>query len=100
MSSIPHSQEDAFALPTSMDGQRYYFDTYDGDRLIRDDEGLVLGSLHEAKQQAAKALPDMARDGLPDGDYRDFVVEVRDETGCKVFRARLTFVVEDPPDAA
>ena len=100
MSSTPHSQEDTFALPALTDGQRYYFDTYDGDRLIRDDEGLVLGSVHEAKQQAAKALPDMARDGLPIGDYRDFVVEVRDETDRKVFRARLTLVIEDPPDAA
>ncbi len=99
MSSTPHSQEDAFALPASTDGQRYYFDTYDGDRLIRDDEGFVLGSIHEAKQQAAKALPDMARDSLPDGDYRDFVVEVRDETGRKFFRARLTLVVEHDSSA-
>ncbi len=98
MSSTPHSQEDTFTLPAVIDGQRYYFDTYDGDRLIRDDEGLVLGSLHEAREQAIKALPDMARDGLPHGEYRDFVVEVRDETGRKVFRARLTLVVEDPPD--
>ncbi len=98
MSNPPHTQEDAFALPASTDGRRYYFDTYDGDRLIRDDEGLVLGSPHEAKRQAIKALPDMARDGLPDGNHRDFAIEIRDETGCKVFRARLTLVVDDPPD--
>jgi hypothetical protein len=40
----------------------------------------------------------MARDGLPDGDYREFVVDVRDEAGHRVLRARLSLVVESLPD--
>ncbi len=92
MSGTPHSQEDAFT--PSRGGQRFFFDTYDGDRFVPGHEGLVLDGLHEAKQEAVRALPHMAQDGLPDGDYREFVVEVRDEAGRKVWRARLTLLVE------
>jgi hypothetical protein len=78
---------------------RFYFDTYDDDRAVPDREGIVLSDLEEAKEEAIKALPDMARDGLPDGDYRDFVVNVRDEGGHTVLTARLSLVVECLPDA-
>ena len=40
------------------------------------------------------ALRDIARDTLPDGDRRDYVAEVRDEAGRKVWRATLSLVVE------
>jgi hypothetical protein len=73
---------------------RFYFDTHDGDRAVPDGEGLVLGGLEEAKEEAVRALPDLARDGLPDGDYREFVVDVRDEAGQRVLRAQLTLVIE------
>jgi hypothetical protein len=78
---------------------RFYFDTYDDDRAVPDGQGIVLSDLEEAKEEAIKALPDMARDGLPDGDYREFVVDVRDEAGQRVLRARLSLVVESLPDA-
>src|SRR5688572_27555494 len=52
---------------------RFYFDTYDDDRSVPDGQGL-----QEAREEAIKALPDMARDGLPGGDCREFVVDVRD----------------------
>ncbi len=77
---------------------RFYFDTYDDDRAVPDGQGVVLSDLEEAKEEAIKALTDMARDGLPDGEYREFVVDVRDETGQRVLRARLTLVVESLPD--
>jgi hypothetical protein len=99
MGTTPHGQDDNSDTLYAAGGQRYYFDTDDGERLVRDDEGLVLGSLEEAKKEAVTALPHMARDGLPDGDYREFVVEVRDEAGRKVWTARLTLVVEAPSDA-
>jgi hypothetical protein len=78
---------------------RFYFDTYDDDRAVTDGQGIVLIDLEEAKEEAIKALPDMARDGLPDGEYREFVVDVRDEAGQRVLRARLTLVVERLPHA-
>jgi len=54
----------------------------------------VLDGLEAAKHEAMKALPDMARDAMPDGDFREFAVEVRDETGRKLLRLRLILVVE------
>jgi hypothetical protein len=79
---------------------RFYFDTNDSDRFVPDNEGCDLAGIEEAKAEAIKALPDMARDGLPHGDdYREFVVDVRDEDGHTVLRARLSLVVESLPDA-
>ena len=39
--------------------------------------------------QAVDALPDMARESLPDGPNRMFRVDVRDAAGKVVFRATL-----------
>ena len=39
---------------------------------------------------ALRALPDMARDIIPDGDHREFVVTVRTEGGSEIYRATLT----------
>jgi Domain of unknown function (DUF6894) len=77
---------------------RFYFDTYDDDCAVPDGQGIVLSDLEETKEEAIKALPDMARDGLPEGDYREFVVDVRDQAGHRVLRARLTLVVESLPN--
>ncbi|PVE21423.1 hypothetical protein DC522_26740 [Microvirga sp. KLBC 81] len=73
---------------------RFFFDTYDGETFIPDQEGLELGGLKEAEDQAARCLPDMAQDALPDSDRRDFVVAVRNESGETVLRAGLSLVIE------
>ncbi|MBL0408263.1 hypothetical protein JKG68_30750 [Microvirga aerilata] len=75
---------------------RFFFDTYDGDSLVTDDEGLELGDLEAAKIEAQTTLPHMARDKLPDADQRVFMVSVRDEAGQVVMRLALTMVVEYP----
>ncbi len=75
---------------------RYFFDTYDGDVLVPDDEGQELEDLEAATAIAQEELPHMARDGLPDGDQRTFIVSVRDEAGQVVLRAALSLVVEYP----
>jgi hypothetical protein len=72
---------------------RYFFDTYDGRRFVRDEEGLELESLGAAKAQGQRAVVDMARDELPDGDERTLVVSVRDEAGKEVLRVALSMVV-------
>ena len=77
---------------------RYFFDTYDGNRLINDPEGIELPNLEQVKAEAQNALPDLARDALPDGDQRTFIVSVRDEAGQVVLRAALTLIVETAPD--
>ena len=69
---------------------RYFIDTDDGDKLHIDDEGQILLSEAVARLFALDALPDMARDKIPDGDRRTFVVGVRDEAGEVFYRATLT----------
>ena len=53
---------------------RYFFDIQDGDHFTPDDTGLELRDLEAAKAEAKKALPDIVKDEMPDGDRRDFVV--------------------------
>jgi hypothetical protein len=76
---------------------RFYFDTYDGDRFLADETGIEFEHIKAAKAEAQKALPDMARDALPDGSHRTFVVSVRDEAGQVVLRVALSLVVEEGP---
>lgn len=76
---------------------RYFFDTYDGSRLINDPEGMELPNLEQVKAEAQNALPDLARDALPDGDQKTFIVSVRDEAGQVILRAALTLIVETAP---
>jgi len=61
---------------------RFYFDSFDGDRLIVDQEGLEFSTPSLMRDAAIAALPDMARDELPDGDRRQFWIHVRDAEGC------------------
>ena len=69
---------------------RYFFDTDDGDRSHRDDDGLDLPHPEAARRAALDALPDMARDKMPDGDRRTLVAAVRDERGTVVYSATLS----------
>ncbi len=94
MSNTSHSQEDAFAPSAPEGGQRYYFDTHDGDRFIPDEEGVLLDGIEQARAEALKALPDMARDALPNAGSSEFVVEVRDDAGRKLLRVSLSLVVQ------
>ncbi len=73
---------------------RYFFDTYDGDLFLPDDQGIELENLAAVKAEASRGLADMAGDELPDGDQRSFVVKVRDEAGEVVLQAALSLVIE------
>jgi hypothetical protein len=73
---------------------RFFFDTHDGDHLTADEEGLDLDGIEQAREEAVRALPDLARDLLPDGDRRSFAVTVRDESGTALLTATLTLRVE------
>ena len=73
---------------------RYFFDIRDGDNLSVDDIGIDCASLDDVRFQAIDALPEIARDELPDGDHRVFEVTVRDASGKPVFTGRLTLEVQ------
>ncbi len=73
---------------------RYFFDIRDGDSVSVDDIGIDCASLEDVRFQAIDALPEIAREELPDGDYRVFEVQVRDATGKPIFTGRLTFELQ------
>jgi hypothetical protein len=73
---------------------RYYSDIRDGDYVQKDNEGTLLSGLAEARAQAVRTLPDIARDEMPDGGQREFVIEVKDENGRPLITVRLSLVVE------
>lgn len=78
----------------------YYFDIDDGHELTRDDTGVEFADLQAARDAAISILPEVAREILPDGDMREIVSTLRDESGRNVFRATLslqTVWLVDPP---
>ncbi len=71
---------------------RFFFDTMTDRVLVRDQIGTELPSWEAARQEAIKMLPDIARDEIPhDGNRREIIADVRDETGRVVFTAQLSF---------
>jgi hypothetical protein len=70
---------------------RYFFDTMNGGEIVKDDLGLEFDDRDSVRKAAVAALPDMAAEALPDGRTRELAVEVRDETGNRIFRASLSF---------
>lgn len=73
---------------------RFFFDLNDGEREIRDGQGVALPDLQAARDAAISILPDLAREELPDGDRRVFVCKLRDENGTVLFIATLSLVAE------
>jgi hypothetical protein len=78
---------------------RFYFDVHDGQKATPDTIGVELEDSHTALQEAIRALPGIARDALPDGTQRDFVIEIKDEARRPILRAKLSLTVEAIADA-
>ena len=72
----------------------FFIDTSDEDQLVRDDDGYEFEDLEAAKRAAISALPDMARDRLPDRDAHAFFAIVRNSEGDDLLRASLSLQVE------
>ncbi|MCE4226219.1 hypothetical protein HCU64_20930 [Methylobacterium sp. C25] len=70
---------------------RYYFEIHDGDWAHADDEGSDHPTDIHAGHEAIEALAHIAKDNLPSRDERDFVADVRDESGNVVFHGTLSF---------
>jgi hypothetical protein len=73
---------------------RYHFDLHDGARFTTDETGVELDDIKAARQEAARALGELARKILPDNDRREVVIEVKDETGQRVLVAKLSVSIE------
>lgn len=76
---------------------RFFFDTHDGDTIDPDTAGIELPDAAAARDEAQRALTDMAREKLPNGNHLDFGVIVRDEAGTQIYVASLTFVAHRTP---
>ena len=72
---------------------RFFIDTSDQDLFVRDEIGADYEDVEAAKAAAVDALPDMARDKLPDGDARSFMAIVRGPDGGALLQASLTLHV-------
>ncbi|UVK46728.1 hypothetical protein BPNPMPFG_002433 [Mesorhizobium sp. AR07] len=96
-------QADSRPLPTEPHMSKYFFDVYDGAKIVIDDTGIACKSLLDVGDQAVTVLPDIAREELPDGPNRVFRVKVRHEEGHFVFRASLALAsawLVDHPDGS
>jgi Domain of unknown function (DUF6894) len=72
---------------------RYFFDTRDGPELLQDEEGLELDGIQQARNEATRALVDLARDVIPGSERRELAIEVRDRLNVPLLRAALSFEV-------
>jgi hypothetical protein len=72
---------------------RYYFDVRDGDRFIRDEDGLDYPNIEAARDAATVALAEMAKDALPRAERHHIAIEVRDEAKQPLLIAGLTFEI-------
>jgi hypothetical protein len=72
---------------------RYFFDTHDGAKFIRDEEGLELDGIESARDEATRGLADLAKDALPGALRRELAVDVRDNHDRDVLKASLWFEV-------
>jgi hypothetical protein len=68
----------------------YFFDSRDDATFVQDNEGLVFPDFEAARDEAARALAEMAKDALPGSVRGELAIEVRDETD-PVLRTSLVF---------
>ena len=73
---------------------RYFFDSRDGDARVPDDIGVALPSIEPARDQAAQALAELAKDVLSGSVHRELATEIRNEAGEPLLRATLVFEVQ------
>jgi hypothetical protein len=72
---------------------RYFFDTRDGVHFVRDEFGLELRGIPEARDEATRGMADLAKEALPGAVRRELSVEVRDDDNRDVLKASLWFEV-------
>ena len=73
---------------------RFHFDVDDGHHVFRDDEGYHLESIDNPGTEAARTLAEMVKSALDRSPCPDMTINVRDERGSSILRARLTLAVD------
>ena len=72
----------------------FYFDTDDGERHTRDDEGLTLSGLDDARGHALRAAGEMVKSAMPDRAHRFMAVAVLGEDKHPLFTVQVTVEVQ------
>ena len=70
---------------------RFFFDWYDGERFMRDEEGVDLHDFKAAQREAVQGLSEAARIVFPSTEQRDLGITVRDAAGIAIFATTLVF---------
>ena len=73
---------------------RYFFDVHNGNELTRDEVGMELEGINQARDEAAEALAERAGAASRGPNPRDFAIEVRDESDRPVLKAEISFAVQ------
>jgi len=73
---------------------RFYFNVRDGERHTRDDEGLDLTTIEDAREEASRAIGAMIRDAMPDGGHRDMAIEVLGGDRHPILTVQVRFQIE------
>jgi hypothetical protein len=71
----------------------YFFDITDIGKTWPDSEGTELASLEKAREEALRTLGEIVKDKLPDGDHRDFTIDIREGDGASLLSASLSLRV-------
>jgi hypothetical protein len=82
-----------FGRPGKSPMPTFFFDVTDTGQRFPDAAGTELPDLKAARLEALNTLAQIARDKLPDGDYRDFVIEIRDRERRRLLTASLSLRV-------
>jgi hypothetical protein len=72
----------------------YFFDTRDGADVVRDEIGLELEGIEQARDEATRGMADLVKDALPGAVRRELSIQVRNEADRDVLRASVWFEVE------
>jgi hypothetical protein len=73
---------------------RYYFDAWNGERIAQDNQGVECADDQAARNAAARALLDLAKDIVSKMNSCELSIEVSDESKKPVCRATLQFEIE------
>jgi hypothetical protein len=75
----------------------FFFDLTDTENTSSAGEAMEFANLESARHDALRALCEIARDGLPNGHAREYVIYIRGEKdAAPVLRASLSLRVDTP----
>jgi hypothetical protein len=72
---------------------RYFFDSFDGQRFIADEDGVEFSRIALVRDAAISALADIGRDTLSSQDRQQSWIQVRDADGALMLKATMTVEV-------